>query len=41
MNLTPHDARHIFGWAGPTLPEGWHGVRATKENPGTRVIVHK
>jgi lipoprotein-anchoring transpeptidase ErfK/SrfK len=40
VNLTPHDARHIFGWAGPVLPEGWHGVRATKENPGTRVIVH-
>jgi hypothetical protein len=41
VNLTPHDARWIFMWAGPTLPEGWHGVRATKENPGTRVIVHK
>ena len=41
VNLTPHDARHIFGWAGPNLPEGWHGVRATKENPGTRVVVHK
>jgi hypothetical protein len=41
VNLTPHDARHIFGWAGPKLPEGWHGVRATKENPGTRIVVHK
>jgi hypothetical protein len=41
VNLTPHDARHLFAWAGPTLPEGWHGVKATKENPGTRVIVHK
>ena len=41
VNLTPHDARHLFAWAGPSLPEGWHGVRATKENPGTRVIVHK
>ena len=41
VNLTPHDARHLFGWAAPSLPEGWHGVRATKENPGTRVIVHK
>ena len=41
VNLTPHDARHLFGWAGPSLPEGWHGVRATKENPGTRVVVHK
>jgi lipoprotein-anchoring transpeptidase ErfK/SrfK len=41
VNLTPHDARHLFAWAGPSLPEGWHGVRATKENPGTRVVVHK
>jgi len=41
VNLTPHDARHLFAWAGPTLPEGWHGVKATKENPGTRIIVHK
>jgi len=41
VNLTPHDAREIFAWAGPKLPDGWHAVRSTKENPGTRVIVHK
>lgn len=41
VNMTPHDARHIFHWVGPNLPEGWHGIRATKENPGTRVIVHE
>lgn len=41
VNMTPHDARQIFEWAGPTLPAGWHGVKATKENPGTRVIVHE
>jgi hypothetical protein len=40
VNLNPHDAKEIFGWAGPTLPSGWHGVRATDANPGTRVIVH-
>jgi L,D-transpeptidase catalytic domain len=40
VNMTPHDAKEIFGWAGPTLPAGWHGVRATADNPGTRVIVH-
>jgi len=40
VNMTPHDAKEIFGWAGPTLPTGWHGVRATADNPGTRVIVH-
>jgi hypothetical protein len=41
VNMTPHDAKYIFRWSGPTLPEGWHGARATKENPGTRVIVHE
>jgi hypothetical protein len=41
VNMTPHDAKHIFGWSGPQLPPGWHGMRATKENPGTRVIVHE
>ena len=41
VNLTPYDAHHIFDWAGPQLPEGWHGVKATKNNPGTRVVVHK
>ena len=40
VNMTPHDAKEVFGWAGPTLPQGWHGVRATATNPGTRVIVH-
>lgn len=40
VNMTPYDAKQIFQWAGPKLPEGWHGVKATKENPGTRVIVH-
>ena len=41
VNMTPHDAKELFAWAGPTLPQGWHGVRATTANPGTRVIVHE
>ena len=40
VNMTPTDARVIFNWVGPTLPDGWHGVHATDQNPGTRVIVH-
>jgi hypothetical protein len=40
VNMTPHDAHELFGWVGPVLPEGWHGVHATEANPGTRVIVH-
>jgi hypothetical protein len=41
VNLQPYDARVLFAWAGPKLPDGWHGVRATAGNPGTRVIVHE
>ena len=40
VNMTPYDAHELFGWVGPKLPEGWHGVHATDTNPGTRVIVH-
>jgi L,D-transpeptidase-like protein len=40
VNMTPHDAHELFGWVGPQLPDGWHGVRATDANPGTRVVVH-
>ncbi|HSQ67765.1 MAG TPA: L,D-transpeptidase, partial [Polyangiaceae bacterium] len=41
VNLEPYDAKNLFNWAGPRLPEGWHGVHATDANPGTRVIVHE
>lgn len=30
----------LFEWAGPVVPEGQNAVRATPENPGTRVVVH-
>ncbi len=33
-------AAQIFEWAGPVVPEGKNVVRATAENPGTRVVVH-
>ncbi|MBX3249830.1 MAG: L,D-transpeptidase [Myxococcales bacterium] len=34
-NVAPADARWLFGWSTPTLPEGWHGIR----EPGTWVWV--
>jgi hypothetical protein len=40
VNLSPEDARRMFGWTDPPLPQGWHGVSATDQKPGTRVIVH-
>ena len=30
----------LFEWAGPVVPEGVNVVRASPENPGTRVLVH-
>jgi hypothetical protein len=33
--LAPLDARRLFDWAAPTLPEGWHSVRGD----GTWVVV--
>jgi hypothetical protein len=41
VNLAPDDARTLFGWVDPPLPEGWHGVFATDRRPGTRVVVHE
>jgi hypothetical protein len=40
VNLSPLDAKALFGWTDPQLPAGWHGVMATEDHPGTRVIVH-
>lgn len=34
------NAAQIFDWAGPIVPEGQNVVRATAENPGTKVFVH-
>ena len=41
VNLAPWDAKTIFGWTDPQLPEGWHAVMASKDRPGTRVVVHE
>ena len=40
VNLAPLDAKALFGWTDPQLPQGWHGVFSTPDNPGTRVVVH-
>lgn len=34
------NAAQIFEWAGPVVQVGQNAVRATPENPGTRVVVH-
>lgn len=34
------NAAQIFDWAGPILADGQNAIRATPDNPGTRVLVH-
>ena len=41
VNLAPLDAKWVFLFTEPHLPEGWHGVWSTTAHPGSRVIVHE
>lgn len=40
VNEPLSNAAEIFDWAGPVVPPGANVVRATPENPGTKVFVH-
>ncbi len=41
INLSPIDARKVFLWTDPPIPQGWHGVWADKETAkGTIVYIH-
>jgi lipoprotein-anchoring transpeptidase ErfK/SrfK len=39
INLAPADARRLFEWTDPKMPDGWHGIAANDKNPGTLVII--
>lgn len=39
VNLAPLDARFIFRWSPPHVPDGWHGAFSTAESPGAWVVV--
>jgi hypothetical protein len=39
--LSPIDARMLWMWTGPALPEGWHSVTVGEAEPTTIVYVHK
>ncbi|WP_437680262.1 L,D-transpeptidase [Sorangium sp. So ce131] len=41
VNLSPIDAKWLFHWTEPALPEGWHAVQVTRKDPSTRVIIHR
>ncbi|MBI2017991.1 L,D-transpeptidase [Candidatus Daviesbacteria bacterium] len=40
VNSPLANVAQLFEWAGPVVPPGENVVRATAENPGTRVLVH-
>jgi hypothetical protein len=41
VNLAPIDARYVFRWSSPEVPEHWHSVNAGAEfEPGTLVNIH-
>jgi hypothetical protein len=39
VNLSPIDARHVFEWSQPDVPEHWHGAYAS-EGFGSGTLVH-
>jgi hypothetical protein len=40
VNLGPTDARWLFYWTTPFIPDGWHGVNAHDGAPGSMVWIH-
>lgn len=41
VNLAPRDARWLFDWTTPSVPEGQNAMLPTDTDPGTWVWVHK
>jgi hypothetical protein len=41
VNLGPTDARWLFLWTTPFVPERWHGVTASDDNPGTTIVIRR
>ena len=42
VELSPADAEHIYQWATPELPDGWHGLLTpVAEGEKTRVVLRK
>jgi len=42
VNLSPIDAKWLFGWTEPKVPDGWHAVRAADGDDvaATVVVIH-
>jgi hypothetical protein len=40
INMRPEEAQQIYYWAQPDLPDGTGSVRASADNPGTRIVIY-
>lgn len=40
VNMRTSDAETLFYWTSPPVAEGQHTIYPTKENPGTRIVIH-
>jgi hypothetical protein len=42
VNLSPADAKWLFAWTEPRVPDGWHSVKSqdTDDKPATVVVIH-
>jgi hypothetical protein len=38
VNLAPIDARRLFAWTDPPLPEGWHGMKSTSDTRARTLV---
>jgi lipoprotein-anchoring transpeptidase ErfK/SrfK len=42
INLAPIDARIVFMWTDPPIPDGWHGINIGKDmGKGTAIFIHE
>jgi lipoprotein-anchoring transpeptidase ErfK/SrfK len=41
VNLSLDNAKTLFEWADPVIPEGQNQVTSSQDNPGTLVVVHE
>lgn len=38
LQFSPADARHLFSWAGPSIPSGWHAAFTSSEDDGATIV---
>jgi len=41
INLSPRDARALYGWSAPEVPDGWSMAYATAARPGSLLRIHR